>query len=458
MLFKEKELSGWGNYPKVKTKLLKPRYVEEVRQILKYKNNVARGLGRSYGDQSVNEDHFTTDLSALNHFISFDAEKGILECEAGVCLADIISTFAPKGWFPLITPGTKFVTIGGAIANDIHGKAHHVDGSFSSCVLEFKILLADGSLLTASRKENPDLFWANFGGLGLLGFIISAKIKLRKIETTYFITKSIKISNIEEMLDAFDQYDQQYQYSVAWIDPLAKGKSLGKGVLSLGNHATVAQLSPAKQKSPLKISSPAKLTLPFFLPDFSLNKYTVSVLNKAIEIVQSQNGSITHYESFFYPLDAIHYWNRGYGKRGFIQYQFVIPPVNGSYNITRILTKIASSGCVPFLNVLKKLGKAQTEMLSFPMEGYTFAIDFPVTKNLPSLIRDLDEMVLHMQGRIYLGKDAMLDEKTFRAMYPNFEKWLAVKQKYDPTNFFSSNIARRLGLKAKKDENKLVIH
>lgn len=449
MIYKEKELSGWGNFPRVKTKVFNPRNIEDAKEALNYKSNIPRGLGRSYGDQSVNENYFTTVLTSLKHFISFDKVNGVLECEAGVSLADIIHTFGPRGWFPFITPGTKYVTIGGAIANDIHGKAHHVDGTFINCVLEFTILLADGRIVKASRQENPDLFQANFGGLGLLGFILSAKIQLRKIETTYFTKRAVKVNNIQEMLEAFDQYDRVYNYSVAWIDPLAKGKQLGKGVLSLGNPATIEDLPEKLKSNPLKITPASKLSLPLYLPDFTLNKLSVSVLNRILDFVQSSKKPIDHYEKFFFPLDAILNWNRGYGWRGFIQYQFVIPIENGRRHITSILNKIASSRCVPFLNVLKKFGKSQG-MLSFPMEGYTFAIDFPVTPHLPELTKALDEMVLDMNGRIYLGKDAILDEQTFKAMYPDFEKWLEVKEKYDPENLFSSNIARRLGLEAKR--------
>lgn len=451
MVFKEKEISGWGNFPRVRSKIFKPSNVEEVKQVLQYRNNIARGLGRSYGDQSINESWYTTDFSELNRLISFDHSTGILECEAGVSLADIIHTFAPKGWFPKITPGTKFVTIGGAIANDIHGKAHHVDGTFANCVLEFTVLLANGAIIKASREENSDLFWANFGGLGLLGFILSAKIQLKKIETSYFIKKAVKAKNIEEMLEAFDLYDQHYNYSVAWIDPMAKGKNLGRGVLSLGNPALLNDLPEKLRSNPCKVASQAKLSLPFYFPNFALNKFSVAVLNQILDFVQSRNTPIVHYEQFFYPLDAVHHWNRGYGNRGFIQYQFVIPLENGSYNITRILTEIAKSKCVPFLNVLKKFGTSQQGILSFPMEGYTFAIDFPVTPHLPQLTGALDQMILEMKGRIYLGKDALLNENVFKAMYPHYKEWLKVKEKYDPDNYFTSNIARRLGLEVAID-------
>jgi FAD/FMN-containing dehydrogenase len=348
----------------------------------------------------------------------------------------------------MINPGTKYVTIGGAIANDIHGKAHHVDGSFANCVQSFTILLAEGSVVHASRDENTDLFWANFGGLGLLGSILTATIRLRKIETTYFKQKAIKVNNLDELLDAIDEYDQQYDYSVAWVDSLATGKRLGRGVLTTGNAAKLADLPAKLAKNPLYTTPNPRLNLPFYVPGFALNTFTVSVLNKILETVQSGAGDFAHYEKFFFPLDAINNWNRGYGKNGFIQYQFVVPEEGGRKSISDILKVIAESGNSPFLNVLKKFGEGQSEsMLSFPMKGYTFAIDFPVRKGLRDLTATLDQMVVDRGGRIYLGKDAMLkDHNLFKKMYPRWEEWVKIKQTYDPNDKFSSNLSRRLKL------------
>jgi FAD/FMN-containing dehydrogenase len=439
-------LSGWGNIPKAESKVSYARSPQEIRGLLTVDKVLPRGLGRSYADQATNTSHVILKMQKMNHFISFDQEKGILECEAGVSLEEIINFLAPKGWFPMITPGTKYITIGGAIANDVHGKAHHADGSFVNCVYEFTILLADGRVVTASREENSDLFWANFGGLGLLGVILTAKIQLRKIETTYFKQKAFAGKNLDEMLQAIDESDKEYSSSVAWIDPMAKGKSLGRGVLTMGNHAKLEDL-PAKLKSePLKIGKKPKLTVPFYLPGFALNPLTISMLDVVLYWKQKSAPSISHYDSFFYPLDMINEWNRGYGKRGFIQYQFVIPLEQGRENIRKILGEITSSNCIPFLNVLKKFGKGQGGLLSFPFEGYTFAIDFPITAPLKPFTQKLDKMVLDMGGRIYLGKDAYLDEATFKAMYPQHKEWLAIKKKYDPNNVFSSDLSRRLGL------------
>jgi decaprenylphospho-beta-D-ribofuranose 2-oxidase len=439
------KLAGWGNYPVSESYVVEIRSQEDSRQALEEPKIVARGLGRSYGDQAINDNLGVAVCTPLHRFLSWDSEQGILECEAGVNLEEIITVFAPRGWLPMICPGTKFVTIGGAIANDIHGKAHHIDGSFVNCVISFKILLADGSIVTASRTENQDLFWANFGGLGLLGIILSAKLKLRKIETTYFRQKSIKIKNLDHMLEALEAYDHEYNYSVAWIDALAKGKKLGSGVLTLGNAAKLDELTPKLRNNPLKLHSAGKLKVPFFLPGFVLNGLTVRILNRAIAFVQNSPKNFVHYEKFFFPLDAINDWNKGYGRRGFIQYQFVIPEENGRRNLVEILNMIADSGCTPFLNVFKKMGDEQG-ILSFPFKGYTLAIDFPVGKKLFEFTPKLDARVLAAGGRLYLGKDALLDEQMFKNMYPRHTEWLAVKQKYDPQQKFTSNISRRLGL------------
>jgi decaprenylphospho-beta-D-ribofuranose 2-oxidase len=442
---KKETLAGWGNYPMTESYVISPRNEDEFIQAFKENKIISRGLGRSYADQALNQNRMVAVCTNLSYFINWDEKQGILECQAGVSLEEIISVFAPQGWLPMICPGTKFVTVGGAIANDIHGKAHHIDGSFVNCVVSFIILLADGSKLEASRTEHADLFWANFGGLGLLGVILSAKIKLRKIETTYFKQKSIVIRNLDHMLEALEQYDHEYNYSVAWIDALAKGPKLGSGVLTLGNAARLEELPERLKAEPLKLHTSSKLSVPIFLPSFTLNNLTVRILNRVIAFVQNSPKEFVHYEKFFFPLDAIGNWNKGYGKRGFIQYQFVIPEQNGKNNLINILELIAGSGCTPFLNVFKKMGEGQG-ILSFPFKGYTLAIDFPVTNKLLSFTPRLDEKVLAAGGRVYLGKDAVLEERMFKKMYPQYEQWLAVKQKYDPQAAFSSNISRRIGL------------
>ncbi len=442
---KKEKLAGWGNYPVSESTVVQFRDEDELKKMKPGEELIARGLGRSYADQALNDNRWVGLCTKMNLFVSWDEAAGILDCQAGVSLEEIISVFAPRGWFPMICPGTKYVTIGGAIANDIHGKAHHIDGSFVNCVVSFTILLSDGRVLTASRTENADLFWANFGGLGLLGVILTAKLKLRKIETTWFRQKSVVIKNLDHMLEALDKYDQEYNYSVAWIDALAKGNKMGSGVLTLGNEAKLNDLPDKLKPAALKLHSSKKLSLPFFLPSFALNGLTVRLLNRMIAFVQNSPKAFVHYEKYFFPLDAIDNWNRGYGKRGFIQYQFVIPEENGKKNLTGILDMIAKSGCTPFLNVFKRMGDGQG-ILSFPFKCYTLAIDFPVTKELFSFTPRLDAKVLEAGGRLYLGKDGLLNEAMFKAMYPQYKEWLAIKQQYDPAGRFTSDISRRIGL------------
>jgi len=407
---------------------------------------LARGLGRSYGDSALNAERQVVGVAHLDRYLAFDETSGVLTCEAGVSLAQIIQDFTPRGWFPFITPGTKYVTVGGCIANDIHGKAHHVQGSFSACVESVRVLLSDGTVVSANRSEHSDLFWGLFGGVGLLGIILDATLRLRRVETTYFKQKAVDVKDLQHMLDALAEYDALYPYSVAYVDAVATGAKLGRGVLTVGDHATLADLPPRLAKRPLALSGPPRLTVPFELPEFVLNPLSIRVLNGVIKLVQAKGGTFAHYEKFFYPLDAVGHWNRGYGKRGFIQYQFVIPVEDGYNRLRGILEAIVSSGNLPFLNVLKRMGPSGGGLLSFPREGYTFAIDFPVRADIQTLTRRLDAMVAEAGGRIYLGKDACVDAPTFARMYPELEQWHALKRKYDPHNVFVSDLGRRVGL------------
>jgi FAD/FMN-containing dehydrogenase len=407
---------------------------------------IARGLGRSYGDAATNAGRQVLGLTRLDAYLAFDEASGRLTCEAGVSLAQIIKHFAPRGWFPMITPGTKFVTIGGSIANDVHGKAHHVQGSFSNSVDELTLLLANGDVVRASREENPELFWATFGGMGLLGIVLTATIRLRRIETTFFRQRSFVVKNLEEMLAVLAEQDRAFPYSVATIDVFATGKRLGRGVVTVGEHASYAELPPKLQRDPLRGLAASRIPVPFELPDFVLNPLSMRVVNGVIQQIQAHGAGYGHFEGFFYPLDGIRNWNRGYGRRGFTQYQFTIPFERGLERLRALLETIFSAGELPFLNVLKRMGKANSGVLSFPSEGYTLAIDFPIRKNTPELLKRLDAMVLDAGGRIYLGKDSFLDAATFRAMYPEVEGWLETKAKVDANNVFTSDLGRRVGL------------
>ncbi|HEY4394222.1 MAG TPA: FAD-binding oxidoreductase [Polyangia bacterium] len=439
-------LAGWGNSLRADCRLAEPELPGEVAAWLDGAGTVPRGLGRSYGDAALNGGGQVLGLRRVDRYLAFDEATGTLTCEAGVSLAQIIADFAPRGWFPMITPGTKYVTVGGCIANDVHGKAHHVQGCFSASVDAMTVLLASGEVVPASRQQNTDLFWATFGGMGLLGIVLTATIRLRKIETTYFRQRSIEVRDLAEMLAALEEQDRAFPYSVATIDVLGTGARLGRGVLTVGDHARRDELPPALRATPLRVSGPPKLTVPFELPELTLNRLSIRAVNAFIQRTQARAAPFGHYEKFFYPLDMLAHWNRGYGRRGFAQYQFVIPFEDGLVRMREILTAIMTAGELPFLNVLKRFGKESGGVLSFPREGYTLAIDFPIRAHTVALLRRLDQMVLDAGGRIYLGKDAHLEAATFRAMYPALGRWLAVKAKYDPHGVFTSDLGRRVGL------------
>lgn len=439
------ELSGWGNYPRIGCRLVGVEHPDDVVRHLHPQGTIARGLGRSYGDAALNDEGVVLGLARMDRYVSFDAETGVLECEAGASLESILRDFLPRGWMPLVTPGTKYVTVGGCIANDVHGKAHHADGSFQASVEDFEILVADGRVVRASRTEHPDLFWANFGGMGLLGIILRARLRLRRVETAYFKQRAIRVGGLDELAERLSEFDSSHPYSVAWVDPLATGRELGRGVLTIGDHASLSDLSLEQRADPLPVAPPSPLFVPFEVPTGLLNRATIRLVNRVIDQTLARGGDLAHYEGFFYPLDAIGDWNRGYGHRGFTQYQFVIPLEDGVPRMRAILERIARSRFLPFLNVLKRLGP-EAGVLSFPRSGYTFAIDFPIRDGLAAFLESLDELVIEAGGRVYLGKDAFVSAESLSQMYPQLDTWLEAKRTWDPDDAFTSNLARRVGL------------
>jgi len=441
-------LSGWGANKWVDCELAEPETTDQLSKWIDPAGTIARGLGRSYGDAALNGGGQVLGMARLNRFLAFDPTQGRLTCEAGVSLEDIIRTFAPRGWFPAITPGTKFVTVGGCIANDIHGKAHHAQGSFSNSVEALTLLLASGEVVSASREENPELFWGTMGGMGLLGIVLETTLRLRPIETTYFRQEAHPARDLEHLLDILAEHDQTYAYSVATLDVMARGARLGRGVVTVGDHARRDELPPRLAKAPLALGGPPRVAVPVNLPELTLNPLSIRAVNAVIQQIQRHASPFGHYEAFVYPLDGISHWNRGYGRRGFTQYQFVIPFEAGVPSMRKILDTLLSEGELPFLNVLKRLGEQSAGHLSFPRPGYTFAIDLPVRAHTPQLLHRLDTMVLEAGGRIYLGKDSFVTPETFRAMYPRLDAWLQLKAKYDPRGTFTSDLGRRVGLVA----------
>lgn len=440
------KISNWGNYPVIEAKSCAPNEQNAVYKAIKgEKNWVARGMGRCYGDSSLAE----TSISSLkmNRFLAFDTAKGILTCEAGVTFEDILETFVPKGWFPPVTPGTKFVSMGGAVASDVHGKNHHIEGSFSQHTLSFALMLASGEIITCSRQENTDIFWATFGGMGLTGIILQVTLRLKKIETSYIKVESIKAKNLEEILSLLLDFEHA-TYTVAWIDCTTSGSNMGRSILMKGEHASLEQLKNTKYAAnPLAIPQKLKLNVPFYFPSFALNNLTVGAFNFAYYNKQfsKEISLIQDYDSFFYPLDAIHHWNRIYGKRGFTQYQFVIPKTAGYEGMKKIMEIVVKAGIASFLAVLKTFGK-QDGLLSFPMEGYTLTLDFPISPQLFPILDSLDEIVSSYGGRIYLTKDVRVSAEMFAKMYPKLPEFQAILQKIDPQGAIQSLQSKRLNI------------
>ncbi len=449
------KLSGWGRYPQIDRTPLRPAHTPAVQSIIAAQVNpnpgstnlpglVARGLGRSYGDSALANSLLTT--QNLDHFLSFDEDSGVLNCAAGVSFAEILKVFVPKGWFLPVTPGTQFVTVGGAIASDVHGKNHHLDGSFSAHLISLKLMIASGEILECSNSQHRELFLATCGGMGLTGIILEASFQMLAIESAYIQETTWKTSNLAETLALFNEF-QETTYSVAWIDCLSTGKHLGRSLLMLGEHAKKEVLQ-ANSAGDLQVGKAGKLSIPIDMPNVLLNSYSVKAFNSLYynKVRQKQTQRQVHYAPFFYPLDSIQNWNRLYGKQGFTQYQFVLPKAAGLEGMTKILSKIAESKRGSFLAVLKAFGKANDNYLSFPMEGYTLALDFKIDATLFAFLDELDAIVLDYGGRLYLTKDARMSAATFKQSYPLWEQFQEIRHQYGAEKVFNSLQSQRLGL------------
>lgn len=402
------KVTNWGNFPIVEKEMKSEDSFRKIKEFVLNNNEViARGNGRCYGDASLGEHIFST--KKLNKFISFDRLNGIIECESGVLLSDVLEISVPQGYFLYVTPGTKLISVGGAIASDVHGKNHHSEGCFSEYVLDFKLMTENGDIIICSKEENSEKFYATIGGMGLTGIILSARFKLKNIETAYIRQESIKAENLDEIFRLFDE-SESWTYTVAWIDCLQKGKDIGRSILMRGEHAFAHELPQKFSKNPLRLKKKISPTVPFYFPGFVLNALTVKLFNLLYYKRQTKKEvkNIIDYETYFYPLDAVNDWNKIYGKSGFIQYQMVIPKENGKEGMKKILETIANSGNGSFLAVLKLFGKNNPEAYnSFPIEGYTLALDFKVNSKLKKLVEQLDQTVQDFGGRIYLTKDSM---------------------------------------------------
>ncbi len=449
--FKTMSVTGWGRYPVVSSDVFRPDGPRAVREILGERHHaalIARGYGRSYGDAALNTDRGVISGEKLDRFLNFDERTGVLTAEAGVRLKEILDVFVPRGWFLPVTPGTKFVSLGGALACDIHGKNHHRDESFSRHVEWFDLLVASGEVIRCSKTENADLFWATAGGMGLTGIVLAVALKLQPIETAYISVDYVRTRDLDETLELCESGDERYHYSVCWIDCLASGTSLGRSVLMRGEHARPDQLPKKLQKHLFEIPHKPDVTVPFSFPNFAINPLSVKAFNFGFyhKHPKEKTGVITNYDSYFYPLDSVLEWNRVYGARGFLQYQPVFPPETSRSALIKTLEVLSKNKVASFLAVLKRFGP-QEGLLSFPMPGYTLALDIPVTgPGLFKILDELDELVVASGGRIYLGKDARVRPEHMPAMYPKLAEWKRIKHDIDPENVFSSDLSRRVGL------------
>ena len=431
------KVSGWGRYPEVDAEVRLLHSESELQDMLDRRSGpwLASGCRRAYGDAGLGE--LLVDTRNFDHLLSFDESTGILTCNAGATLDELIEVFLPRGWFLPVTPGTRYVTVGGAIAADIHGKNHHIDGCFSEFVDWLEVIVADGRTVRCSRRDESELFHATCGGMGLTGIILRAQLRLRRVESAWIQQRSIACTNLEEVLAAFDRH-REATYSVAWIDCLAKGADLGRSILMTGEHLPDGDLNVPHLRRP---------GVPIDLPGWVLNRTTVRAFNR-LYYARGSGRSVDRvpYTSFFHPLDAIANWNRIYGRRGFLQYQFVVPREAGPKVLAQVLERIAHAGTPSFLAVLKLFGPANANLLSFPMEGYTLAMDFPATPSTFALLTELDDLVVEAGGRIYLAKDARMSAETFTASYPRLDDFRAVRCTWGAPGRSESLLSRRLGI------------
>ncbi len=431
------KIYGWGRYPTIDAQVLLPQTQSDCVGFLKSNQIILpRGGACSYGDSANSSTVIQSDY--LDHFIEFNESTGVLTCEAGVSIREMLELIVPKGWFVPVTPGSSFVTLGGAIASDVHGKNHHLSGTFSEHLLSFDLLLGTGEIIKVARDSYPDLFRATCGGMGLTGIVLSASIQLKPIASSQIHQTTIKASCLEAVCEQFEA-NHTSTYSVAWIDCLASGRQLGRSLLMLGEHIQDGILEIGKKKN---------LDMPLNMPSSILNHYSIKAFNSFYyhRIFSKTKIELVSFEPYFYPLDAIGNWNRLYGQAGFVQYQFVLPKTVGVKGMRKILEVIVSSGKGSFLAVLKVFGKANENFLSFPIEGYTLALDFKMSEETVQLIKLLDSMVVEMGGRIYLTKDALMTETSFKNTYPQWEQFEEVRAKYGAIGKFASSQSKRLGL------------
>ena len=450
-----KRLTGWGRTaPSVARVLSTPDAETIAKAVLEAgagadgRGVIARGLGRSYGDNAQNGGGLVVDMTALNRIHSMDRDSHLVDVDGGVNLDQLMRAALPLGlWVPVL-PGTRQVTIGGAIACDIHGKNHHSAGSFGNHVRSMELLTADGAVRHLTPDgDDAELFWATVGGNGLTGIILRSTIAMTPTETAYFIADGDVTPTLEDTIALHSNgSENDYTYSSAWFDAISAPPKLGRAAISRGSLATLDQLPPKLQKNPLKFDAPQLLTFPDVFPNGLANKYTFGPIGELwYRKSGTYRGKVQNLTQFYHPLDMVGEWNRAYGSAGFGQYQFVVP-TNAVEEFKGILQDIQKSGHYSFLNVFKLFGPGNQAPLSFPIPGWNVCVDFQIKPGLNELLNELDRRVLEFGGRLYTGKDSRTTAETFHAMYPRIDEWIAVRRKVDPLRVFASDMARRLEL------------
>ena len=448
-------VTGWGRTAASRADVLAPATTAEVVECLKASQEpvIARGLGRSYNDAAQAAGGTVFDLARLQAPFQLSDETGHTTAGAGTSIDQLLRRTVPRGWFVPVTPGTRQVTLGGALAGDVHGKNHHVAGSFADHVLEAELLTPDGELCrispsrSADAHKHPDLFWATAGGMGLTGIITGVSLQLLRVTSSRMLVDTDRVQNLDEMLSILAEEDPVNPYSVAWIDLVARGARMGRGVVTRGRHAERDDLPVGDRGDALAFAPRRPITAPPVFPPGVLNRQTVRAFNEAWfrRAPVQRRGEIQSIPAFFHPLDGVSGWNRVYGPRGFLQYQLVVPR-GQERSITDAVRLISAAGIASFLAVLKRFGPGNPGWLSFPIEGWTLALDLPNVAGLAQLLDTLDELVIAANGRVNLTKDARVTPEALHAMYSRLGEFRSLRHQLDPTGRFRSDLARRLEL------------